>query len=116
MTKRIATAVLAAVLLLAMAASAQKPPERDATREMLRATLTRTGPANGVDITFRQSDKQPYSFVGVLKTGIKNADLWEVVVSVSAQGTIHFRVYPHYKGGYVNLTKARDPLGSRRRC
>src|SRR3977135_4119795 len=60
-----------------------QPATRDATREKLRPVLEAA--ATKINVTFRQSDKQPYNFVGVLKTGLKNADSLEIVISVSAQ-------------------------------
>ena len=82
----------------------QQQASRDATREKLRTVLDTAGPK--INVSFRQSDKQPYNFVGVLKTGLKNADALEIVISVSAQDTIHFRIFPHYKDSYVNVDKA----------
>ncbi len=89
--------------------STQQSATRDATREKLRAVLEAA--AAKTNITFRQSDKQPYNFVGVLKTELKNADSFEVVISVSAQDTIHFRIFPHYKDAYLNIDKAKSPEG-----
>ena len=88
------------------------PPQqtsRDANREKLRIVLEAVGPK--INVSFRLSDKQPYNFVGVMSQGLKNADSLEIVISVSAQDTIHFRIYPHYGGGYVNLDKAKDSAG-----
>ncbi len=82
---------------------------RDATREKLRAVLDAAGPK--INVVFRQSDKQPYNFVGVMKTGLKNADALEIVISVSAQDTIHFRIFPHYKDSYVNVDKVESGTG-----
>ena len=82
---------------------------RDANREKLRALLDVAGPK--INITFRQSDKQPYNFVGVLKTGLRNADSFEIVISVSAQDTIHFRIFPHYHDAYLNIDKVRSGEG-----
>jgi hypothetical protein len=87
----------------------QSQTTRDTTRERLRALLDVTGPK--INITFRQSDKQPYNFVGVLKTGLTNADSFEIVISVGAQDTIHFRIFPHYKDAYLNIDKVRNPEG-----
>jgi hypothetical protein len=87
----------------------QQQATRDDTREKLRAVLEAAAPKIG--ISFRQSDKQPYNFVGVLKTGLKNADALEIVISVSAQDTIHFRIFPHYKDSYVNVDKAASGPG-----
>jgi hypothetical protein len=41
-----------------------------------------------------------------MKTGLKNADSLEIVISVSAEETIHFRIFPHYSGAYLNIDKA----------
>jgi len=89
--------------------TAQQQTSRDATREKLRALLNAEGPK--INVTFRQSDKQPYNFVGVMKTGLKNADALEIVISVSAQDTIHFRIFPHYKDSYVNVDKVASGAG-----
>jgi hypothetical protein len=91
------------------APSAQEQASRDATREKMRALLDATGPK--INVTFKQSDKQPYNFVGILSTGLTNADSFEIVISVSGQDTIHFRVYPHYKGAYLNVDKASNSAG-----
>lgn len=76
------------------------------TREQLARLLTTTGP--GLNITFNQSKKQPFNYLGVLKTGLVNADSFEVVISVTANETIGFRIYPHYKSGYINVDKVRN--------
>jgi hypothetical protein len=82
---------------------------RNRTRERLVQLLEKSGP--GVNINFTQSQKQPYNYVGSLKTGLVNADSFEVVISVTAKETIGFRIYPHYKSGYINVDKARDRAG-----
>jgi hypothetical protein len=91
------------------ATTTQQQTNRDATREKLRALLDTEGPK--INVSFRQSDKQPYNFVGVLKTGLKNADSLEIVISVSAQDTLHFRIFPHYKDSYVNIDKVASGVG-----
>ncbi len=93
----------------AQPSTTQQQATRDATREKLRTVLEAAAPK--INVTFRQSDKQPYNFVGVLKTGLKNADALEIVISVSAQDTIHFRIFPHYKDAYVNVDKAASGPG-----
>lgn len=116
---RISAAVLllsAAPLVLAQApppapvpsAGAQSP--RDATREKLRALLDTAGKRSDVNVSFRQSTKNPYNFIGSM-TGLPNVDSLEIVISVTPSDTIGFRVYPHYKGGYINLDKAKDAPG-----
>ncbi len=91
------------------APTAQQQASRDATREKLRAALEATGPK--VDVTFKQSDKNPYNFIGIMSTGLTNADSFQVVVSISDQDTIHFRIYPHYKGAYLNVDKVANGAG-----
>jgi len=90
----------------AQSAAAAADPERDAMRERLRALLAVEGPKIGVE--FRQSAKQPYNFVGLLSQGLNNSDSLEIVVSLTKSGTIGFRIYPHYKGGYINMGRVRD--------
>jgi hypothetical protein len=111
--------VLLTVLAFAGAASAQtdaqKEAARVATREKLRQLLATSGPKRGIEIAFRQSDKQPFNFVGVKRGGLTNAEGFEIVVGVSNDDTIGFRIYPYYKGGYVNIDKARNGPGLMRK-
>ena len=76
------------------------------TRERLEQLLEKVGPS--IDVTFNQSKNQPFNYVGSLKKGLVNAEFLEIVVSVSPKDTIGFRIYPHYKGGYINVDQARD--------
>lgn len=87
-------------------AAAAADPQRDATRERLRALLAVEGRKIGVE--FRQSDKEPYNFVGLLSQGLSNSDSMEIVVSVTKSATVGYRIYPHYKGGYINIGRVRD--------
>jgi hypothetical protein len=109
---RFIAVLFAASFLTGAPASAQS--DRDATREKVRQVLTTGGQRSDVNVTFRQSTKNTYNFVGTM-TGLKNVDNLEIVVSVTKSDTIGFRVYPHYKGGYVNLGKARDTNGLMRK-
>lgn len=77
------------------------------TRERLALLLEKAGPE--VKVSFTQSRKQPFNYVGSLTTGLSNAESFEIVVGVTAKETISFRVYPHYRGGYINPAKAKDP-------
>ena len=86
--------------------SAETAQQRDATRERLRSTLGVSGPKIGVN--FRQSTQNPYNFIGNKTTNLKNDESLEIVVLVSDSNTIAFRVYPHYKGGYINLDRVQD--------
>ncbi|HJR07022.1 MAG TPA: hypothetical protein VJ842_07190 [Pyrinomonadaceae bacterium] len=114
--------IILIALLISAAASAttlsaqqptpqQKEAARIATREQLRKLLDTSGPKKGIGITFRQSEKQPFNFVGVLKDGLTNAESLEVVVGVTKDDTIGFRIYPHFKGGYINTDKAKNSAG-----
>lgn len=80
---------------------------RDKTRERLNALLQRVGP--GVKVDFSQSQKSQYVFIGSLRDGLTNSDFMEIVISVTPSETINVRVFPHYKGGYINIDKARNP-------
>lgn len=85
---------------------------RNRTRDSLAALLDKAGP--GINVAFRQSTKQPYNYVGVLKQGLVNAESFEIVISVTSNETIGFRVYPHYKNGYINVDKVRNGPGMMR--
>jgi hypothetical protein len=91
--------------------TAEKEAARIAVRDKLRALLEASGPKRGIEIAFRQSTQQPFNFVGTFSAGLTNADSFEVVVGVSNDETIGFRIYPRYKGSYINVNKARDGSG-----
>lgn len=80
---------------------------RDKTRERLSALLARVGP--DMNVSFKPSSKSPFIFTGVMRDGLKNAEQFEIVISVTAKDTIGFRIFPHYKGAYINIDKARNP-------
>ncbi len=98
------------IVLLTLCGGVQAQQGNDAsrtrTRELLSQLLTKAGP--GVNVEFRQSQKQPFNFVGSLRTGLTHADSFEIVISVTANETIGFRVYPHYKNDYINVDKVRN--------
>ena len=83
------------------------PAARIRTRERLAALLEKSGP--DLHVTFTQSQKQPFNYVGSLRTGLVNADSFEIVISVTPKDTIGFRIYPHYNKGYINVDKVKDP-------
>lgn len=112
-------AAVAMITLGAIAVHAQAPAatplppdkqaKRDATRESLRKLLNNLPNGLQPSISFRQSEKQPYNFVGVFKSlKLKNAAGFEVVIGVSTDETIGFRIYPYFNGTYVNVDKARN--------
>lgn len=109
MSRRASLGALAVLFVLLMAPVHAQDATRDQTRERLRTTLLTYGPDIGV--SFRQSDKQPYNFLGSLTRSLKNAESMEIVISVTQSNTIGFRVYPHVNGGYINVQKARNPSG-----
>ena len=100
---------LAALAIAAPAVHAQEIDEatRIRNRERMATLLAAAGPA--INIEFRQSTQNPFNYVGHLKTGLANAEDLEVVVRVTNVDTYSLRIYPHYKGGYVNVDKARNP-------
>ena len=113
--------LLALLILAASSATAlyaqqptpqQKEAARIATREQLRKLLETAGPKKGIGISFRQSEKNPFNFTGILKNGLTNAESLEVVVGVTKDDTIGFRIYPHIKGGgYINADKVKNSTG-----
>jgi hypothetical protein len=79
---------------------------REKTRERLRQLLDRL--KVDTKVTFKQGEKQPFNFLGILKEGLTNSDSFEIVVSVTPKDTIGFRIFPHYKGGYINVDKVKN--------
>ena len=94
------------ILISAPAVYGQAEVTREKTRERLNALLQREGP--GMNVSFRQSEKNPFSFSGTLKDGLKHAESMEIVAVVSPKDTIGLRIFPHYKGGYINIDKVRN--------
>ena len=95
--------------------NAQTQQEKDAMRvatlEKLRALLVASGPKSGINISFKQSEQNPFNFVGLKRDGLTYAEFYEVIVGVSNDNTVNFKIYPHYKGRYINIDKANDPIG-----
>jgi len=108
-------AVLLVVCVLTMlsgsAAHGQQDKEADRvrTREMLVQLLEKAGPA--LKLSFRQSEKQPFNYVGWLRTGLVNAESFEIVISVTPNATLGFRIFPRYNKGYINVDKAKNSAG-----
>ena len=99
-------AVLCLFLIAPLAANAQDTT-RDDTRTQLGSLLQTAGARTDVNVTFRQSTKNPYNFIGMMTTGLTYSDSLEIVISVTKSDTIGFRVYPHYKGKYINVGRAK---------
>jgi hypothetical protein len=108
---RIAVALSVLLTLGAYGQNSKDSDGRDETRDKLSALLETAGDLDDVQAEFHLSSKQPYNFVGTIDTGLKNAESLEIVLRVTANDTINLRVYPHYKGGYINLDKLKDPRG-----
>jgi len=108
MSRKFAIGVFILITITVPSVYGQQDDEavRNRTRERLAQLLEKAGP--DVKIAFSQSQKQPYNYVGTLRTGLANADSFEVVISVTPKETIGFRVYPHYKNGYINVDKVND--------
>jgi hypothetical protein len=107
--KRIFAIVLFAITTLSGAsiyAQQDDAAARERTRQSLAQLLETAGPE--LKIAFSQSQKQPFNYVGSLKTGLVNAESFEVVISVTQKDTIGFRIYPHYNKGYINVDKVKD--------
>lgn len=98
-------------IVSAAAAQTTSNSQREATRERLRTLLATAGARHDVNIAFRQSDKNPWNFVGVAQDGLANSDALEIVIQVSDSNTIAVVVYPHYQHGYINIGRAQDPAG-----
>jgi hypothetical protein len=99
------------LLWLAAAPSVWAQSSREITREKLRRTLDAASSRSDVNVTFRQSDQQPFNFFGTMTGDMNNADALEIVLSVTDDETIGVRVFPHYKDAYINLDKVRDGPG-----
>jgi len=93
------------------AAAQEKESPRDVTREKLSTVLEAAGKLPDVKATFKQAEKEPYNFVTTIEDNLKNAQKLEVVIRVTPNDTISFRVYPHYKDQYIKVEKAKDPDG-----
>jgi hypothetical protein len=108
MRRTLAIVLFTLITIGVSAAYGQQDDEavRNRTREQLAQLLEKAGPT--INVAFSQSQKQPYNYVGTLRTGLVNAESFEIVISVTAKETIGFRVYPHYKSGYINVDKIND--------
>jgi hypothetical protein len=101
--------VMISVLVVAPSVFGQQSAadaSRQKTRDRLSQLLQRIG--TEVKINFKPSEKQPFVFVGTLTDGLKNSESLEIVLRITTNDTIGIRVFPHYKGGYINIDKARN--------
>jgi hypothetical protein len=102
--------MLFAIVVAAQSVFAQEATEaneaREKTRTRLSALLQRVGPE--IKVNFQPSSKSQYVFTGMMKEGLTNAESMEIMITVTTKDTIGFRVFPHYKGGYINIDKVRN--------
>lgn len=99
-------AIVAASQTVFAQESTEANEAREKTRTRLSTLLQRVGPE--IKVNFQPSTKSQYVFTGMMKDGLTNADSMEIVISVTSKDTIGFRVFPHYKGAYINIDKARN--------
>ena len=111
--RRIPMAVFFALAMIFAVPAAQGQQNESAarirTREQLGQLLDKVGPS--LPIKFRQSDKPPFNFVGLLKEGLTQAESFEVVIDVTQNQTIGFRIFPRYKSGYINIDNVKNGSG-----
>ena len=96
--------LIAAPAIVAQDANAEA--SREKTRARLSALLQRVGAE--IKVNFQPSTKSQFVFMGLLREGLSNAESLEIVITVTAKDTIGFRIFPHYKGGYINIDKAKN--------
>jgi len=102
------TLLCVVVCPLSATQQANNEESRIATRDKLRKLLQSHGP--GMNVVFRSNDAEPFFFSGILTQGLTNAESFEIVIGVTTADTISFRIFPHYKGAYINVDKARESL------
>ena len=95
-----------AQLAFGQAAGDQANEAREKTRTRLSALLQRVGPE--IKVNFQPTSKSQYVFTGMMREGLTNAESMEIVITVTTKDTLGFRIFPHYKGGYINIDKVRN--------
>ena len=101
-------------LAVAMPVDTVPTATRVETRARLEALLDSTGKAMGFRRWYRNTGN-PFSISVFYDRDLKYTSEFEVVINVTRQNTIGFRVYPHWNGSestdYINLDDMRDPSG-----
>jgi hypothetical protein len=95
-------------VLAAGAAAQERDALREGTRTKVQRFLEKAGKHADVNIVFREHPKEHFVFTGRKADGITVSDFLEVVITVAPDRVISLRVYPHYKGGYVNIDERAD--------
>jgi hypothetical protein len=89
------------------------------TRAKLEALLTTYSKALGFRRWYRSTDN-PFAIEAFYDRGLRYASRLEVVINVTRQNTLGFRVFPHWNGpgprDYIDLDDARDPPGLMRQA
>lgn len=84
------------------------------TRTRLEALLDTTAKSLGFRRWYRDGNN-PFNIELFYDRGLRYASRLEIVISVTRQNTIGFRVFPHWNGpgerDYLDLDEARDPAG-----
>src|SRR5579862_4739141 len=84
------------------------------TRGKLEALLTTYAKTLGFRRWYR-SDDNPFAIQMFYDRDLRYASQLEIVINVTRQNTIGFRVFPHWEspgpGDYIDLDQARDPQG-----
>ena len=94
------------VLIAAPAVYGQAEATQEKTRQRLSALLERIGP--DIKVEFKPSSKSQFVFVGLMREGLANSESLEIIATVTEDQIIRFRVFPKYKGDYINIDKAKN--------
>jgi hypothetical protein len=98
-------AILTVFGVAGLGAQTDSDAVRDSTRRQLETLLSTYGPAR--EMRFQRSADQPFDAVGVFDKPMRYVSRLEIIVSVTGQRTIGFRVYPRLHGVHVNLDRVR---------
>jgi len=84
------------------------------TRGKLEALLTTYAKAIGFHRWYRSAD-DPFEILAFYDHDLRYASRLEIVIHITPQNTIGFRVFPHWNGtdgdDYIDLDDVRDPQG-----
>jgi hypothetical protein len=83
------------------------------TSDRLEALLSTYPPA--LAMRFHRNQKDPFTIKGTINGGLHYASSFDVIINITRQNTIGFRVYPRYEGIHINIDGASDPSGLMRR-
>jgi hypothetical protein len=98
-------AILAVCAVGRLGAQTDTDAVRDSTRRQLETLLSTYGPAR--EMRFQRSADQPFDIVGVFDKPMLYVSRLEIIVTVTGERTIGFRVYPRLHGAHINLDRVR---------